>query len=123
MILSIVQRFCFFMLTPFFFCFFFLMMRRPPRSTLFPYTTLFRPRQYRQRNAAGGRVLRGGHVHAAVRQRDAAAERPPARHPQSHRLALAADGLNPVFGMSSRRPRTAAGSISVGSGYGFRFAP
>src|SRR5688572_32748181 len=23
-------------------CFFFLMMRRPPRSTLFPYTTLFR---------------------------------------------------------------------------------
>src|SRR6266571_8224285 len=27
----------------FFFCFFFfLMIRRPPRSTLFPYTTLFR---------------------------------------------------------------------------------
>src|SRR5436190_14829929 len=24
--------------------FFFLMIRRPPRSTLFPYTTLFRPR-------------------------------------------------------------------------------
>src|SRR5437762_7106037 len=24
------------------FCFFFLMIRRPPRSTLFPYTTLFR---------------------------------------------------------------------------------
>ena len=30
--------FCFF----FFFLFFFLMIRRPPRSTLFPYTTLFR---------------------------------------------------------------------------------
>src|SRR5688572_31874322 len=28
---------------PFLFCFFFLLMiRRPPRSTLFPYTTLFR---------------------------------------------------------------------------------
>src|SRR5260363_482725 len=27
---------------PFFFVFFFLMIRRPPRSTLFPYTTLFR---------------------------------------------------------------------------------
>src|SRR5256885_2757807 len=27
---------------PFFFFFFFLMIRRPPRSTLFPYTTLFR---------------------------------------------------------------------------------
>src|SRR3989337_410177 len=26
----------------FFLCFFFLMIRRPPRSTLFPYTTLFR---------------------------------------------------------------------------------
>src|SRR3712207_8493995 len=26
----------------FLFCFFFLMIRRPPRSTLFPYTTLFR---------------------------------------------------------------------------------
>src|SRR6266496_6007475 len=30
----------------FLFLFFFLMIRRPPRSTLFPYTTLFRsPRQ------------------------------------------------------------------------------
>src|SRR2546430_17113208 len=28
--------------TLFFFFFFFLMIRRPPRSTLFPYTTLFR---------------------------------------------------------------------------------
>src|SRR5256885_13086104 len=29
-----------------FFFFFFLMIRRPPRSTLFPYTTLFRSREY-----------------------------------------------------------------------------
>src|SRR2546430_6518127 len=28
-----------------FFIFFFLMIRRPPRSTLFPYTTLFRSRR------------------------------------------------------------------------------
>src|SRR2546426_11053691 len=28
--------------TIFYFIFFFLMIRRPPRSTLFPYTTLFR---------------------------------------------------------------------------------
>src|SRR2546429_9670010 len=27
---------------PYFYLFFFLMIRRPPRSTLFPYTTLFR---------------------------------------------------------------------------------
>src|SRR3712207_8220421 len=32
------------------FSFFFLMIRRPPRSTLFPYTTLFRSRP-RQRRA------------------------------------------------------------------------
>src|SRR5215475_15254520 len=29
--------------------FFFLMIRRPPRSTLFPYTTLFRSRRGRRR--------------------------------------------------------------------------
>src|SRR5256885_16921467 len=29
-----------------FFFFFFLMIRRPPRSTLFPYTTLFRSSQW-----------------------------------------------------------------------------
>src|SRR3712207_7170631 len=56
--------------------FFFLMIRRPPRSTLFPYTTLFRspdphvrvgvadqlPRQrggQRHRRRAGGDQLRG----------------------------------------------------------------
>src|SRR5215213_10599018 len=32
----------------FFFFFFFLMIRRPPRSTLFPYTTLFRSAESRQ---------------------------------------------------------------------------
>src|SRR2546430_17739697 len=31
-----------FLFYSFFFFFFFLMIRRPPRSTLFPYTTLFR---------------------------------------------------------------------------------
>src|SRR5205807_9503907 len=34
--------YCLFLLYLFFFLFFFLMIRRPPRSTLFPYTTLFR---------------------------------------------------------------------------------
>src|SRR5258708_32384109 len=33
--------FCVYLYSVFFF-FFFLMIRRPPRSTLFPYTTLFR---------------------------------------------------------------------------------
>src|SRR6266542_4954682 len=38
----------------FIFFFFFLMIRRPPRSTLFPYTTLFRSRR-----AHGSPGLRG----------------------------------------------------------------
>src|SRR2546429_5978179 len=53
--------------------FFFLMIRRPPRSTLFPYTTLFRsrgkpitlcegrlPRIPHQRAAGSGESPRGG---------------------------------------------------------------
>src|SRR5438270_12117741 len=44
--MSVVDYFCFFFFSLiycfFFFFFFFLMIRRPPRSTLFPYTTLFR---------------------------------------------------------------------------------
>src|SRR2546422_7449838 len=41
----LVRAGCMFLLTSAFwtvFLFFFLMIRRPPRSTLFPYTTLFR---------------------------------------------------------------------------------
>src|SRR5438874_10660638 len=34
------------------FFFFFLMIRRPPRSTLFPYTTLFRSSQHNRLHAA-----------------------------------------------------------------------
>src|SRR5439155_20210342 len=42
--------------------FFFLMLRRPPRSTLFPYTTLFRSHRdgLPLRARAGLRVLRSG---------------------------------------------------------------
>src|SRR5688572_33502897 len=36
--------------------FFFLMIRRPPRSTLFPYTTLFRSRALTSVQGVGGRV-------------------------------------------------------------------
>src|SRR5215469_5386861 len=49
--------------------FFFLMIRRPPRSTLFPYTTLFRSaRGHRpgQRRPPG--LLRRGRVHRADRK-------------------------------------------------------
>src|SRR2546422_11033803 len=40
--------------------FFFLMIRRPPRSTLFPYTTLFRSRAYALRGGSGGVGQWGG---------------------------------------------------------------
>src|SRR2546430_6070605 len=55
------QQFCFYYS---FLFFFFLMIRRPPRSTLFPYTTLFRS-QVGGGDQAGG--ARGGHdLHARV---------------------------------------------------------
>src|SRR5260221_2148288 len=47
--------------------FFFLMIRRPPRSTLFPYTTLFRSLLRELRPGGGvlrrGLVRRGGRSH------------------------------------------------------------
>src|SRR5499425_3428749 len=46
-----------------FFFFFFLMIRRPPRSTLFPYTTLFRSGSfdaYRNGDGADGSPYAGG---------------------------------------------------------------
>src|SRR5258707_10791547 len=47
--------------------FFFLMIRRPPRSTLFPYTTLFRsdraPGEDARRGAARGDVRRRARAH------------------------------------------------------------
>src|SRR5256885_10258770 len=41
--------------------FFFLMIRRPPRSTLFPYTTLFRSFCEQRRCSSGEYAARGEH--------------------------------------------------------------
>src|SRR5208337_3995881 len=49
------------MVLSFFVFFFFLMIRRPPRSTLFPYTTLFRSRiaqHVEERDVVRRRALR-----------------------------------------------------------------
>src|SRR3712207_8878366 len=43
------------------------MIRRPPRSTLFPYTTLFRSREGALRRAHGAAAARGGRLHAGAR--------------------------------------------------------
>src|SRR5256885_14581117 len=49
------------------FIFFFLMIRPPPRSTLFPYTTLFRSTDKPSCEAAAGAVLRAfGRIDALV---------------------------------------------------------
>src|SRR3712207_7335276 len=53
-------------------CFFFLMIRRPPRSTLFPYTTLFRSNR--------GRALSSG------RHRQRLLRRPGGRGARRRRL-------------------------------------
>src|SRR5437773_4589978 len=54
--------------------FFFLMIRRPPRSTLFPYTTLFRSRRERHRGPGGRRLAprrshRAGQLRGLCRDR------------------------------------------------------
>src|SRR5690242_21416144 len=45
------------------------MIRRPPRSTLFPYTTLFRSRRAQRRQVPDDGARRRRAPHAAARQR------------------------------------------------------
>src|SRR5256885_9988516 len=53
----------------FFYFFFFLMIRRPPRSTLFPYTTLFRSQNAPAAAFVDGEMIRGikEHLFAVLR--------------------------------------------------------
>src|SRR5438105_14438047 len=75
-----------------FFVFFFLMIRRPPRSTLFPYTTLFRSllqapraRAAHRRRADGRRERRGfARPGAAGARGDRARDRKSTRLNSSH---------------------------------------
>src|SRR5256885_12058361 len=57
--------------------FFFLMIRRPPRSTLFPYTTLFRSQYF---GCHVGRRRRNDRAH----RRRGGRERPPGGEPVGH---------------------------------------
>src|SRR6266487_5388405 len=58
----------------------FLMIRRPPRSTLFPYTTLFRSRRPLQRSERIGNALGPGRAHHRWR-RDRKSTRLNSSHP------------------------------------------
>src|SRR2546428_7496962 len=49
--------------------FFFLMIRRPPRSTLFPYTTLFRSGQVVHHDRVGLRVAQERGIHLIAMER------------------------------------------------------
>src|SRR5256885_1679005 len=60
--------------------FFFLMIRRPPRSTLFPYTTLFRS----GRGRSGGRRRTARGTRPSRRPRRAAPDRKSTRLNSSH---------------------------------------
>src|SRR2546430_13869109 len=51
------------------------MIRRPPRSTLFPYTTLFRSLSARRRRGTGGGGARTGSVAREVDHRPAFGQR------------------------------------------------
>src|SRR2546430_13502019 len=55
--------------------FFFLMIRRPPRSTLFPYTTLFRSAGDEHVVVIGGELLEPGPALAGLGRRHPAAQR------------------------------------------------
>src|SRR5256885_12803185 len=60
------------------------MIRRPPRSTLFPYTTLFRSGELRRRDSA--RRVRFGTLSARERpSRRGMPAPPPGPHPAAHR--------------------------------------
>src|SRR5262249_60139484 len=62
--------------------FFFLILRRPPRSTLFPYTTLFRSRTFAGW-PEGERAVRWPAMLVALRRVTAAAERAGVRRRRS----------------------------------------
>src|SRR5947208_4209811 len=72
---------------PFLSSFFFLMIRRPPRSTLFPYTTLFRSDQlHRRRDRLAVGVLAAEHHAADLDAADAALDRKSTRLNSSHQI-------------------------------------
>src|SRR2546427_5721514 len=67
------------------FFFFFLMIRRPPRSTLFPYTTLFRSdcgSRSITRGVAGGFSYRHGQAHGLAEALDRKSTRLNSSHSQ-----------------------------------------
>src|SRR5256885_13314435 len=59
------------------------MIRRPPRSTLFPYTTLFRSRRHGQHHALGGHAAPDAAAGQALAIVGAVHHRPRGQHAQA----------------------------------------
>src|SRR3712207_8531032 len=83
--------------------FFFLMIRRPPRSTLFPYTTLFRSARDPQGKAEGS---------CALRRRFHAAPAWQLSHRCALHVALQRGNLNPSRDRKSTRLNSSHANIS-----------
>src|SRR3989442_2621100 len=66
------------------------MIRRPPRSTLFPYTTLFRSLEAVEL----GRIVRAGHLDAAVHVEHVGREVERRRRQLAYVHPVAADGFD-----------------------------
>src|SRR2546430_17123480 len=90
------------------FSFFFLMIRRPPRSTLFPYTTLFRSDTGRAARRAGAGATRwsGDSQRASVRASATGGHGRGA--PAAGSRAARRGHPDPVFGQLDRRGGAAA---------------
>src|SRR3712207_8827615 len=81
---------------------FFLMIRRPPRSTLFPYTTLFRSRRVPQ----GKRILRTAFQHLERELPEPAARAVRSlRHPDARWIRLPVGVLFIVGGIDRKSTR------------------
>src|SRR3712207_6877083 len=90
------------------FFFFFLMIRRPPRSTLFPYTTLFR--SWFVGEQFDGLTRRTGHVGTVPEQRSARRRRPQVR--AAEHFPGPCDGGEPGRDRKSTRLNSSHANIS-----------
>src|SRR6266705_2366247 len=99
------------LLNIFFVCFFFLMIRRPPRSTLFPYTTLFRAAGlvHRRQGLAGRHPPSPPRPAGPQGRQPAGGRMPKLPDPaaQLRRDARRSPRLPPVTGAGPPRPRPA----------------
>src|SRR5258708_31688666 len=96
--------------------FFFLMIRRPPRSTLFPYTTLFRSNYYSLQispgdQAAVWRLQKGSWVNLGASQ-DFSAVRSNAKH--VNELRLETSGTTPDLFVNGKRFNEISGHPPAG---------